>query len=32
MGAMALLRQMYHDADWYQKYGEQMDQTPDGLD
>ncbi len=27
MGAMALLRQMYHDADWYQEYGEQTDQT-----
>ena len=31
MGAMALLRQMYHDANWYQNNGTQTDQTLDAL-
>jgi len=31
MGAMALLRQMYHDANWYRNNGTQTDQTLDAL-
>lgn len=31
MGAMALLRQMYHDANWYKNNAEQTDQTLDAL-
>jgi imidazolonepropionase-like amidohydrolase len=31
MGAMALLRQMYHDANWYRNNGAQTDQTLEAL-